>query len=138
LSTALSHIQPCLHHNYFQQINSYDIATPALAYPDTVLTSDKPAAVAENTINNLVCPVTGIANPVRIALLIVPTASMPVRAGANVTEVPATGEKVLSGVVELYNCAVIVIVDPTKANAVVVLKNAAIEVIVPSRGTEKA
>jgi len=100
----------------------YDITTPALAYPDTVLISDKPAAVVENTINNLVCAVTGIANSVRIALLIVPTESTPVRAGANVTAVPATGEKVLSGVVELYNCAVIVIVDPTRDNAAVVLK----------------
>lgn len=32
----------------------YAITTPALAYPDTVLISDNPAAVAENTINNLV------------------------------------------------------------------------------------
>ncbi|SPF51858.1 hypothetical protein SBF1_5390002 [Candidatus Desulfosporosinus infrequens] len=115
-------IQPCYIQTITNKSMDYDITTPALAYPATVLISVNPAAVAENTINNLVCAVTGIANPVRIALLIVPTESMPVRAGANVTAVPATGEKVLSGVVELYNCAVIVIVDPTRDNAAVVLK----------------
>ena len=55
----------------------YKIETPALAYPATVLMSAKPAAVAENTSNNLVWAVTGIDNPERRALLIVPIASIP-------------------------------------------------------------
>lgn len=117
---------------------SYDIATPALAYPCTVLTSVTPAAVAENTSSNRVWLVTGIANPVRVPLLIAPTATTPVRAGAKVTAVPATGEKMLSGVVELYSCAVIVRVVPVRVNGAVVLKKASIDVIIPARGTEKA
>jgi hypothetical protein len=66
--------------------------------------------------------VTGIDNPVITPSLIVPNEMIPVRAGDNVTAVPATGEKVLSGVVELYNCAVTVIVDPISANGAEVLK----------------
>ena len=44
----------------------------------------------------------------------------------------------LSGVGELHNCAVMVIVDPGMLNETVELKKAAIDVIIPSRGTEKA
>ena len=51
-----------------------------------------------------------------------PIAITPVRVGDNVTAVPATGEKVLSGVVELYNCAVTVIVVPISDNGAEVLK----------------
>ena len=96
--------------------------TPALAYPATVLTNVTPEAVAENTINNLVPCVTGIESPVRFPLEIVPNANTPVSDGVNVTSVPAIGVKVLSGVVDSYNCAVNVIVVPTKDNAAVVLK----------------
>ena len=63
---------------------------------------------------------------------------MPVSAGAKVTEAPATGVKVSSGVVDSYSCAVIVIVEPTRASAAAVLRYAAIDVIVPSLGAEKA
>jgi hypothetical protein len=110
---------------------------PALAYPAAILTSDKPVAVAEKTINKRVSGVTDMDKPVRIPLLTVPIPSIPVSAGAKVTGVPI-GEKILSGVVELYNCAVMVIVDSTRARATVVLKYAAMDVIVPARGTEKA
>jgi hypothetical protein len=88
----------------------------------TVLTRESPAAVAENTNSRRVCGVTGIAKPVVMPLLIVPRARTPVRAGANVTTAPGTAVKVLSGVVDSNNCAVIVIVEPTRANATVVLK----------------
>ena len=98
----------------------------------------RPVAVDENTINRRVPAVTGMDNPVLMPLLVVPIPNIPVKAGANVTVAPTTGEKVLSGTVELYNCAVIVTVEPTRASAAVVLKNAAIDVMVPSLGTEKA
>jgi hypothetical protein len=102
------------------------------------LISDTPAAVIENTINRRVSGVTGIANPVRIPRLTSPIPIKPVRAGANVTTVPGIGEKVLSGVVELYNCAVMVIVEPIRDSDTTLLKKAAMSVIVPLRGTEKA
>ena len=70
--------------------------------------------------------------------LIVPIARMPVSAGAKVATAPAIGVKVLLGVVDSYSCAVIVIVEPTRLSAAVVLKNAASDVMVPLRGTEKA
>ncbi len=57
-----------------------------------------------------------------IPLLIAPIATTPVIDGVNATSVPAIGEKILSGVVELYNCALTVIVVPTRTNAAVVLK----------------
>ncbi|MDF2567912.1 MAG: mucin 17-like protein, partial [Oscillospiraceae bacterium] len=103
-----------------------------------MLISVTPAAVAVNTIKSRVSAVTGIASPVVSPLLIVPIATTPVSGGANVTIAPGIGANVLSGVVELYSCAVRVTVVPTRANATVVLKYAAIEVIVPSLGTEKA
>lgn len=68
----------------------------------------------------------------------VPIATIPVIAGANVTTAPATAEKLLFGVGELYNCAVIVMVEPINDNAKVVLKKADIDVIVPSLGIENA
>lgn len=78
---------------------------PALAYPATVFNKDSPAAVVENTNNNRVCAVTGIASPVTIPFETSPIVIAPVRAGVNVTRVPAIGEKMLLGVVELYSCA---------------------------------
>lgn len=77
-------------------------------------------------------------NPVVIPELVVPADTIPVRDGANVTVAPGTGTKMLSGVADAYNCAVIVIISPIGANAAVVLKKALKEVIVPARGTEKA
>ena len=82
---------------------NYDMATPALAYPDTVFTNDAPSAVDENTINSLVCEVTSILNPEVIPLDISPTASVPVRVGAKVTVASSIGSNILSGVVDLYN-----------------------------------
>ena len=68
----------------------------------------------------------------------VPNETKPVSGGAKVTTAPGIGLKMLFGVVELYNCAVIVRVDPKSVNAAVVLKYADIDVIVPSRGIENA
>ncbi|AFZ89769.1 hypothetical protein B938_03695 [Bacillus velezensis AS43.3] len=51
-----------------------------------------------------------------------PIDNMPVRGGAKVTDAPGIGVNVLFGTVELYNCAVIVTVEPTSDNAAVVLK----------------
>lgn len=65
---------------------------------------------------------TGMDKPVRIPLLIVPTPRTPVSGGANVTNEAAIGEKVLSGVVDSYNWAVMVTVFATSAKAAVVLK----------------
>ena len=107
-------------------------------YPAISLISDRPAAIAENTNSRRVSGVTAIDNPVRRPLLTFPAETTPVSAGASVTVVPAIGEKILLGVVELYSCAVMVTVDPTSARGVVMLKYAAIDVIIPSRGTEKA
>lgn len=89
-------------------LSNYTILIPALALPVTAIII--PVLVIENTNNNLVCEVTGILNPVIIPLEILPIATIPVNAGANVTAVPAIGENILSGVTELYNCAVIVTV----------------------------
>ncbi|KXZ23599.1 hypothetical protein AXI59_08405 [Bacillus nakamurai] len=114
------------------------IVTPALAYPATVLIRERPVAVAENTINNRVCGVTDIFNPVVIPLLMVPIDNIPVRGGDKVTAAPGMGVNVLFGTVELYNCAVIVTVEPTSDKAAVVLKYPAIEVIVPLLGAENA
>lgn len=114
------------------------IEIPALEYPATVLISDEPVAVAENTNSRRVFAVTGIDNPVKRPLLTAPTNTAPVSVGTSVTAVPAIGEKILSGVVELYNCAVMVMMDPVSAKSVVVLKYAVIDVMVPLRGTEKA
>lgn len=69
---------------------------------------------------------------------IVPIAIIPVIAGANVTNAPGIAEKLLFGVAELYNCALIVIDEPINDNANVVLKKADNEVIVPSLGIENA
>ena len=63
---------------------------------------------------------------------------MPVRAGAKVTTAPGTATKLLFGVADLYNWAVIVIVLPTRLKAAVVLKNADMLVITPSLGIENA
>ena len=127
--------QPSGNHD---RVPVYTIVTPALAYPSTVLTRLTPAAVIEYTISKRVSVVTGMLSPVSKPFEVVPMASAPVKAGASVTAVPAIGVNVLSGVVDSYSCAVMVTVVPTNAKATVVLKKAAIEVMVPSRGTENA
>ncbi|ACV63876.1 hypothetical protein Dtox_3125 [Desulfofarcimen acetoxidans DSM 771] len=114
------------------------IAAPALAYSVTVLIRSRPVAVAENTNNKRVSCVIGIDNSVVILWLVLPSEIVPVRAGANVTTAPGTGLKVLLGVVELYNCAVMVIVVPVRLSNIVLLKYAVIDVMVPDRGAEKA
>ena len=88
----------------------------------TVLTRESPVAVAENTNNRRVSDVIGIAKPVVIPLLTAPRPTTSVSAGANVTVVPGIAVKILSGVVDSYNSAVIVIVEPTRTNATVLLK----------------
>jgi len=82
----------------------------------------RPDSLKEYTIINLVCDVTGIDKPVVRPFETVPIETMPVKGGANVTIAPGIGVKVLSGVVDEYNCAVIVAVVPIKAKAVVELK----------------
>ena len=49
--------------------------------------------------------------------------------------VPGIGENTLFGVVDWYICAFTVTVEPINESAIVVLKNALNEVIVPARGT---
>ena len=61
-------------------------------------------------------------SPVVIPLLMLPIDNTSVRGGAKVTDAPGIGVNVLFGTVELYNCAVIVTVEPTSDNAAVVLK----------------
>jgi len=73
---------------------------PALAYPTTVLTKDNPLAVAENTNIIRVWAVTGMLSPVSMPFNTVPIDSTPVSEGDRLTNVPATGENTLSGVVD--------------------------------------
>lgn len=87
-----------------------------------VFASDVPEAVAKNTISNLVCEVTGIDSPVVIALIVVPFRTVPVRDGLNITVAPGIKVKVLFGVLELYNCAVMVTVVPVRVTGPEVLK----------------
>jgi hypothetical protein len=87
-----------------------------------VLAKERPVAVEEKTINKRVSGVTGIDSPVVRPLETLPIAIIPVNAGANVTTAPGIGVNKLSGVGELYNCAVTVTVDPVRANAAVLLK----------------
>jgi len=77
-------------------------------------------------------------NPVVIPLETVPNANTPVNAGASVTKAPGIGVNVLLGVVDDQSWAVTVMVVPTSDNAVVVLKYAEIDVIVPLLGDENA
>mgnify|MGYP007113600141 FL=1 len=62
---------------------------------------------------------------------------MPLKGGCRATEAPVEW-KMLFGVVEIYNSAVIVIEEPIRSSDTSLLKYAAREVIVPSLGTEKA
>lgn len=79
--------------------------------------------LAEKTINKRSPVFTGIANPEVVPLLIVPIESTPVSGGANATEALGTGTNILvEGAADLYNCAVIVIVEPTRLSPKVVLK----------------
>ena len=98
------------------------MATPALAYPITVLINDSPVAEAVKTNNKRVWFVTGTFNPVKVPEVMEPMDKIPVNDGDNVALAPGTAVKLLSGVVERYNVARIVIFDPIKDNAAVVLK----------------
>jgi len=102
------------------------------------LINDTPDEVILNTNNNLVWAVIEIDNPVRIADDIVPTETTPVMAGDNVAKVLEIGEKVLSGIIDEYNCALTVMVEPTKLNGAVVEKYVEILVIIPSLGMDHA
>ncbi len=73
---------------------------PALAYPATVLSSDNPLAVAENTNSNRVCAVTGILSPVNAPFNNVPIDMTPVSDGVRLISVPAMGENTLLGVAD--------------------------------------
>jgi hypothetical protein len=76
--------------------------------------------------------------PVRMPLLTAPIDTTPVSAGASVTAVPGIGVNVSSGVGDDHSSAVIVTVVPTSARPTVLLKYAAMDVMVPSLGIEKA
>ena len=71
-------------------------------------------------------------------LVIVPTVITPVKDGTRVTSAPGIGVKVSSGVGELYSCAVMVTVDRASVTVAATLKYAAISVMVPALGMEKA
>lgn len=75
--------------------------------------------------------------PDAVAWKVVPIETTPL-IGPSVTSAPGTGVKILSGVAELYSCAVIDAVVPTKVSASVVEKNALSPVMTPSRGRLKA
>ncbi|MEI6100337.1 MAG: hypothetical protein WCP73_00740 [Eubacteriales bacterium] len=100
--------------------------------------SDVPVAVIENTISILEPAMTGIERPEVIPLLVFPAPTAPVSAGVIVTIAPGKAEKILLHIDDSYNCAVIEIVVPVNVNEPEVLKNAASEVKVPSRGKENA
>jgi len=56
--------------NYFNKSGGLRYCSTRSSIPGYgILTSDKPAAVTENTINNLVWSVTGIDNPLRMLCL---------------------------------------------------------------------
>lgn len=76
------------------------ISNPALAYPTTELISVNPLADAESTSISLVRAVTGILSPVREPFSSVPIATIPVREGVRLINVPAIGENTLFGVVD--------------------------------------
>ena len=97
---------------------NYRIERPALAKPVIAVAMSIPAVTdAENTSMRRVPAVTGIERPVVIPLLVVPMATNPVSAGANVTSAPATGENVLLNAGAENNCAVTVTVEPTRVAA---------------------
>ena len=83
----------------------HEILTPALAYPVKVLANETPEDVIENTIKSLVPAVTGILSPVVIPEVMSPMEIIPPMVGDKSTTAPDIGEKVLSGVGELYNWA---------------------------------
>lgn len=91
--------------------------------------------MAENTSINRVWDVTGMLSPVSEPFNNVPTDITPESDGVRLISVPAIGENTLFGVVDWYICAFTVTVEPIKESAIVVLKNALNEVIVPARGT---
>lgn len=104
------------------RLSYYEIATPALAYPATVVPAARPVVVTEKTINKRVSVVTGIANPDVTPWDIVPIATTPERDGANVTIAPGIGVNMLFGVVDCHNWACTVAVAPIRLRAAVVLK----------------
>lgn len=109
---------------------------PPLAYPATVLSRDKPAALAVKTNRRRVPAVTGMLSPVAVPMLISPIEIIPVKLGVSATA--SMGTKILFGVADAKMVASIVTVLPISESAAVVEKNAVISVITPSRGTENA
>jgi len=101
-------------------------------------TSICPSALNVNTINNRSPGAISIFNPSTVPDAIVPIGTGPVKPGCNSTNVSGIGVNILFAVVPIYNCAKTVTVVLTKLLGDVVLNNAEIEVIVPTRGTEKA
>src|SRR5689334_5544055 len=92
----------------------------------------------ENTIKMRVPIVTGIASPVVVPLLIVPSVTRDVSGGASVTAAPGMAVKMLLVGGALNSCAVIVTGVAPRMTEAVLLNRAAIESIVPFRGMENA
>ena len=86
------------------------------------MTKEIPLACAEYTINKRDPAVTGMDNPVVIPLLIAPIDIVPVSAGERFTTALGIGVNTLFGVLDTYNCARMVMVDPRSDKAAVVLK----------------
>lgn len=86
---------------------------------------------------SLVCAVTGIESPVAIALTEVPSDRRAPGSAGKFSLLAGIAVNVLLGVVELYNSAD-TMPGLSRVTAAATLKNAAIDVIVPSRGTVNA
>jgi len=96
--------------------------SPPLANPVSIVAISIPAVtLAESTNISRVPAVTGIESPVVKPLETVPMLTSPLNGGARVTVAPGTGAKLSFGVGELYSCAVIVTVLPTRAAATATL-----------------
>ena len=112
------------------------IVRPALAVPTTVFIRERFVAFAENTINKRSPAIIGCEIVLDKPLLMLPMVTIPVSDGVRV-RTAAVGLKMLLPADARYTWAVIVRVDPIRDNAAVVVKEAAIPVIVPFRGTVK-
>ena len=108
-------------------------------WPEMTVAMSRPAVMlAENTSNNLVPAATGIERPVVVPDDAVPIETTPVSGGESTTVAPGTCVKMLVPAGAIYNCPWIVTVDPISATSRLLLNVPAREVIMPSRGTEKA
>lgn len=85
-----------------------------------VLTSESPVEVSENTTIYVLLATTGIERPVSKQFEIFPIETTPVNGGAKLHVVPATGVRILLGVVETHSWICGVTVVPISVEAMVV------------------